>query len=1132
MKKILSLVLALVLTLSVLPMVFAAEEPVEVSPYQTAVDFLKDVDLYHGDGQGDAALEDVTRWQMALFVSRFITGETNDDFWKTDVNDSGFTDVENFEGACEATLGAISFASQKGIVNGIGGGLFDPSANVTYQDAIVMIVRALGFNFKSSGYPWSYINQARELGILDGISGIAYTEAAPRGVIAQLLYNAFFAEVTNEAGKTFTVASDVFGVSKGIVMITATNDRFFEGNGNKVTRQGYVQFKFLENGTPAGAAYHVPATVFGLAVGSGITEDDKAVGTTYFVYYKDGQIKGTPVKLSKEFVNNPTDGNQFSVSGNSVTADGVTYSIVREFSDMTHAAGTDFGSDKEVKLYYAFGGTKLDKTHSRYLVAANGSIYDVTYSITDPIVYYNAVLDIYYEKDGQDEFNILSYDQVYNKYIKVAQNTNGAFSSTSGVSTLYMKLILSDASETGAEKFAILRNYYFGRINFWYDNGAKKDMFTVTAGGNGNWGFGDSTNYVTGEYTFTGMPRYANGSSVYAIYYIDEYNKEIDIVDVATEGVTGYVRGYNVDANTLNIEGTDVAYGYDALAGSPIFTKNKGSNNAYLLNNLTKVRELLNRQVKTWELNGKVFYIEQTGGLTNDFIVIDKVVSYAQDGIVVNAYTTVNDAYKEIKITNFNGWQLGGYDANYYFYFLAGILTETQQNLVNPVETYKLYRVISADNDNYDIVPAEGGTDVTITVHESGLITGITSAAYAQTSESDYWLILIPAYKETANDEEFKPAKVYAYSGKLGAVTFTGVDEYKETANDYVFIAQLNDDGTLVNPDLLNTITDVTSSDAKYMVYSLDPYKTAYGNVYIYNQPLGYSVLMANLRNGANEYVTWNPYDATIYFKYNEADNKIIPCLDLEEGSIYKVVDGQVVGKYNGDPTEIVTGKFRVVTDQYGVNTYAAGTTLNDIKDDVFAYNFTASMMPGVADTDAAFTKYLSDVARKKVTTFAVIYNATYGIYEVKKDTLPAVASGEEIQAAYLIHSDNSVEVWLFAAAQAPTTAQWQVTTYTAGSVDLDTTDVQVDATVDTANDTLTLVITLPTSGQPMIAYDSAADTALVFNNAEGGTVTETYGADYIESLTVVIDDATATSATVTITGRASGSDVTITVEP
>jgi len=65
-----------------------------------------------------------------------------------------------------------------------------------------------------------------------------------------------------------------------------------------------------------------------------------------------------------------------------------------------------------------------------------------------------------------------------------------------------------------------------------------------------------------------------------------------------------------------------------------------------------------------------------------------------------------------------------------------------------------------------------------------------------------------------------------------------------------------------------------------------------------------------------------------------------------------------------------------------------------------------------------------------------------------------------------------------------------------------------------------------------MIAYDSAADTALVFNNAEGGTVTETYGADYIESLTVVIDDATATSATVTITGRASGSDVTITVEP
>ena len=60
MKKILSLVLAALMIFSVLPVAFAdeavAEEvAAEVSEYQAAIDFLKLLGIYKGDGTDDAA---------------------------------------------------------------------------------------------------------------------------------------------------------------------------------------------------------------------------------------------------------------------------------------------------------------------------------------------------------------------------------------------------------------------------------------------------------------------------------------------------------------------------------------------------------------------------------------------------------------------------------------------------------------------------------------------------------------------------------------------------------------------------------------------------------------------------------------------------------------------------------------------------------------------------------------------------------------------------------------------------------------------------------------------------------------------------------------------------------------------
>ena len=213
MKKILSLVLAMLMIISMVPAVFAADA--SESDYQAAIDYLKTIGLYVGYGDGeDGADDQVLRYQMALFTARMVTGRVDKAYWATEENDSGFTDVDALD---EEALGGVSYAAQQGIVNGIGGSEFAPFDNVTYRDAIVMIVRALGFNYPASGYPWSYINKARELGVLDGITGVAYTAEVKREVIAQLLYNAMNAEIKGE-----TIAASVFGVEETIVMVTAT----------------------------------------------------------------------------------------------------------------------------------------------------------------------------------------------------------------------------------------------------------------------------------------------------------------------------------------------------------------------------------------------------------------------------------------------------------------------------------------------------------------------------------------------------------------------------------------------------------------------------------------------------------------------------------------------------------------------------------------------------------------------------------------------------------------------------------------------------------------------------------------------------------------------------------------------
>ncbi len=88
----------------------------------------------------------------------------------------------------------ILLAYNKGIIKGMSDTIFAPEDDVTYEQAVKMIVCAAGYGYvvdtEQGGYPNGYIARGGQMGLLDNVNGTMGV-AATRWQIAQLLYNVF-----------------------------------------------------------------------------------------------------------------------------------------------------------------------------------------------------------------------------------------------------------------------------------------------------------------------------------------------------------------------------------------------------------------------------------------------------------------------------------------------------------------------------------------------------------------------------------------------------------------------------------------------------------------------------------------------------------------------------------------------------------------------------------------------------------------------------------------------------------------------------------------------------------------------------------------------------------------------------
>jgi uncharacterized protein YuzE len=185
MKKILALVLALTLVLGTFSFAAAAPKDVAGTDCEEAVARLGALGIIVGYPDGTFRPDQpVTRAEFSkIIVAALGIGEAA----QYAAGVTRFPDVA----ADHWASGYINVAVDVGVIVGYPDGTFLPENQVTYAEAIKMIVAALGYTPKAEalgGYPGGYLAVAAEEGITDGVNVIG-SLSANRGAIAMMVDN-------------------------------------------------------------------------------------------------------------------------------------------------------------------------------------------------------------------------------------------------------------------------------------------------------------------------------------------------------------------------------------------------------------------------------------------------------------------------------------------------------------------------------------------------------------------------------------------------------------------------------------------------------------------------------------------------------------------------------------------------------------------------------------------------------------------------------------------------------------------------------------------------------------------------------------------------------------------------------
>ncbi len=269
MKKLLAMVLALVMTLSLAVSANAAFKDADKvsADYSEAVAVLSGMGVFQGYPDGSFQPQgDITRAEVAAIVYRVYTKDVKDAKASLYATYNKFSDMAGAGWA----QGYIGYCANAEIVKGYPNGTFQPSGKVTGYEVLAMILRAIGYdkNGEFSGADWAlHVAQtAQQAHVLDNVKGVDLNAAATRELVAELLFRA----IAKAPMVTYTAA---FGYQTVSFNGKADGKTFKENE-----TLGHQNFDL--KGTPTNGDYGRPATKWEYNVGDkSTTIYDKPVAT-------------------------------------------------------------------------------------------------------------------------------------------------------------------------------------------------------------------------------------------------------------------------------------------------------------------------------------------------------------------------------------------------------------------------------------------------------------------------------------------------------------------------------------------------------------------------------------------------------------------------------------------------------------------------------------------------------------------------------------------------------------------------------------------------------------------------------------------------------------------------------------
>ena len=195
MKKLLAMVLALVMTLSLAVSANAAFKDVKDidETYAESAAVLNGLGVFKGYEEKDGTFSfqpknAITRAEVAAIVYRIYTGDVKDAYVKNYETYNKFGDMAGAGWA----KGYIGYCANAALVKGYPNGTFAPSGKVTGYEVLAMILRAVGYDQKGefTGADWALhvAEIAEQNKILKNVKGVDLNAPATREVVAELLF--------------------------------------------------------------------------------------------------------------------------------------------------------------------------------------------------------------------------------------------------------------------------------------------------------------------------------------------------------------------------------------------------------------------------------------------------------------------------------------------------------------------------------------------------------------------------------------------------------------------------------------------------------------------------------------------------------------------------------------------------------------------------------------------------------------------------------------------------------------------------------------------------------------------------------------------------------------------------------